>query len=182
MPELIAKSALTGQAPLTLAATTLAEAAPGPITSIAPFAGQDKAVAKALKSLGLVFPKPNRFSAKGPATLAWTSRDQAFLIGVPVPADLTGAALADQTGGWVSLTLQGPNAAAALMRLVPLDLRAAAFGVGSCVRAPLNHMSMVLLRTGPDAFLILTFRSMARTAWHEIESALKTLAARAALA
>jgi sarcosine oxidase subunit gamma len=42
-------------------------------------------------------------------------------------------------------------------------------------------MSSVLLRTGTDAFEIMVFRSMARTAWHEVEAALTALAARAAL-
>ena len=49
MPELIAKTALQGQAPLTLAATTLSEADPGPVTSVALFPGQVKAAAKVLK-------------------------------------------------------------------------------------------------------------------------------------
>ena len=39
MPELIAKTALNGPKPLTLAGTTLAELDPGPITSIALFPG-----------------------------------------------------------------------------------------------------------------------------------------------
>ena len=41
-------------------------------------------------------------------------------------------------------------------------------------------MQMILLRE-TDGFLLLVFRSMARTAWHEIEVAMKFLAARAAL-
>ena len=39
MPELIAKSALAGQGPLTLVDTTLAEVDPGAITSVALFPG-----------------------------------------------------------------------------------------------------------------------------------------------
>ena len=64
------------------------------------------------------------------------------------------------------------------MRLVPLDLRR--FGAGQAVRAPLGHMQMVLMGQG-DGFTLLVFRSMARTAWHEIETAMKMLAARKAL-
>ena len=40
MPNLIAKSALFGRAPLTLGGTTLAEAQLGPITSVAVFPGK----------------------------------------------------------------------------------------------------------------------------------------------
>jgi hypothetical protein len=39
-------------------------------------------------------------------------------------------------------------------------------------------MQSVLIREA-DSFLILVFRSMARTAWHEIEAALHALDARA---
>lgn len=176
MPDLIASPALRDP-PLTLAATTLALADPGPITALAPLPGQDKAVAKALKPLGLAFPAPNTTQTKGEARIVWTSRGQAFLIGVPAP-DTGGVPAFDQTDGWACLTLDGPLAADALMRLVPLDLRAMA--EGAAARAPLNHMASVLWRT-PGGFAVLVFRSMARTAWHEIGGALKALAARTAL-
>ena len=169
MPELIAKTALSGQAPVTHYGLTLSEAAMGPITSIAAFPGAQKAVGKAL---GQPFPKPNSHKDG----LCWTGPDQAFLIGKPAP-DLTGLAVTtDQTGGWAALRLTGPAAADALMRLVPLDLRH--YKSGQSARSPLGHMQAVLLRDA-DGFLILVFRSMARTAWHEIETAMKALAARA---
>jgi len=169
--DLIAKSALAGRS-LTRAATTLAEIDIGPLKSIAPFPGQAAAVGAAL---GHGFPAPNTMS--GP--MLWTGRDQALLRGMP--PDLTGlAAVTDQTGGWCALRLTGPLAADALMRLVPMDLRPNSFPPGTCVRAPLNHMSMILLREA-DCFVSLVFRSMAETAWHELDSALRGLAARAAL-
>ena len=166
MPELIAKSALSGQT-VTHAGTTLAEVSLGPITSIACFPGQQTSVSAALGS----FPSPNTH-ANG---LCWTGPDQAFLIGRPAPDLSQIAATTDQSGGWAALRLSGPVAADALMRLVPLDLRQ--MTDGHAARAPLGHMQMILMRE-PDAFLILVFRSMARTAWHEIEAALKMLAAR----
>jgi len=171
VPDLIAKSALEGRS-ITLAATTLAEAQIGPLTSIAPFPGQTEATSAAL---GHAFPRPNTTS--GP--LIWTGRDQAFLLGMP--PDLTGlAATTDQTGAWCALRLTGPHGTDALMRLVPLDLRLSCFPPGTCTRTALNHMAMILARDS-DGFLILIFRSMAETAWHEIETALHALAARAAL-
>jgi sarcosine oxidase subunit gamma len=42
-------------------------------------------------------------------------------------------------------------------------------------------MSSILMRPGPQSFEMLVFRSMARTAWHEAEVAMRALAARAAL-
>lgn len=170
MPNLIAKTALGGIAPVTHAATVLAEADLGQISAIACYRGQGAMVAKVLGG----FPAPNTHGDG----LVWTGPDQAFLIGRPAP-DLTGlAAVTDQSGGWAALRLTGPMAAEALMRLVPLDLRR--FGPGQAARAPLGHMQMVLMGQA-DGFVILVFRSMARTAWHEIEAALKMLAARRAL-
>ena len=182
MPDLIAKSPLAGRAALTLAGVTLAEADLVQITSVAPFKGQDKALAKALKALGLSFPAPNQVSSKGDVRLVWTGRDQAFLLGA-APQGLEGlAALTDQSDGWAALSLDGPGAGDVLARLYPMDLRVAAFPVGRVARAPLNHMSSILMRSGPQSFEILVFRSMARTAWHEAEAAMRALAARAALA
>ena len=180
MPELIAKSALDGQPPLTLGGVTLAEAASRQITSVALLPGGGKAVAKALKGVGLAFPDPNGSVTNGTARILWTGRDQAFLIGME-PPPLDGAAVTDQTGGWATLTLSGPAAVDALMRLVPLDLRLAAFPVGRSVRVPLNHIGMVLLRTGEDAFELMVFRSMAQTAWHELTAVMQALHARAGL-
>lgn len=171
MPELIAKSALSGQGAVVHAGTTLTEVSPGQITSIACFPGQQQAVGFAL---GQAFPGPGRHAGG----LCWTGPDQAFLIGRSAP-NLTGlAATTDQTGGWAALRVTGPMAADALMRHVPLDLRR--MTAGQAARAPLGHMQMILLAE-PDGFLLLVFRSMARTAWHEIEVTLKHLAARRAV-
>ena len=181
MAELIAKTALSGTAPVTHVGITLAEADLGQITSIAVFPGQMAGANRALQPLGLTFPTPNRFNENTGARLVWTGPDQAFLIGFAAPALDGIAAVTDQSGGWAALALTGPNAAQALLRLVPLDLRIAAFPPGHAARAPLGHMQMILLSPAADAFLILIFRSMARTAFHEIETALHMLAARAAL-
>ena len=180
MPELIAKSPLSGVWPVAHGGLRLSEHLPGPVTSIATLPGQENAVARALTSLGLTFPAPITFVTAGDATLVWTARNQAFLMGV-APPEIAGAAMTDQSDGWAALRLEGPAASDALMRLYPLDLRIGSFPAGAAARAPLNHMQSVLMRTAPYAFEILVFRSMARTAWHEIEAAMKTLAARAAL-
>lgn len=178
MPELIAKTALAGRVAWECAGTVLAEVDLGAVRSLAPFPGQEKAVTRALKPLGLAFPAVNSFASKGSVRIVWTGRAQAFLIGAEVP-DMAGvAAVTDQSGGWACLALSGRNAVAALMRYVPMDLRLAAFPVGAAARTPLYHMQMILMRVGPEAFEVMVFRSMARTAWHEIEVALASLAAR----
>jgi heterotetrameric sarcosine oxidase gamma subunit len=169
VPNLIAKSALFGRAPLTLSGTMLAEAQIGPITSVAAFPGKLPEITQTLGG----FPAPNSVSGN----LIWTGPEQVFVLGQA--PDLVGlAAVTDQTGGWAALRLSGPHAADALMRLYPLDLRAAHFPKDTCARAPLGHMQSILIAED-TGFLILIFRSMARTAWHEIETALQALTARA---
>lgn len=181
MPELIATTPLDGRAPLTLSGTTLAEAVWRPITSVAPLSGQGKALARALKGLGLTFPAPGRFVEAGEARMVWTGRDQAFLIGIAPDGLAPHAALTDQSDGWATLSLAGPMAEATLARIVPIDIRTGSFSPGQTARVPFNHMSSVLMRTGPETFEVMVFRSMARTAWHEAEAALTALAARAAV-
>ncbi|WP_022705321.1 sarcosine oxidase subunit gamma [Pseudorhodobacter ferrugineus] len=175
MADLIAKTPLWGQGAVVSGGVTLAEVDLGQVTSVAPFVGQEKTLAAALKPL--VFPAPNMVSAKGAARLVWTGRGQAFLIGA-VPDGLDGlAALTDQSDGWAGVSLTGAGAVDVLARLIPLDLRDMA--VGACARTSLGHMAVVLIRV-KDGFELLVFRSMARTAWHELEVAMKMRAARLA--
>lgn len=176
MPELIAKSALDGKR-LTLGTVTMAEVSVGPITGIALFPDGEAALAAGLKPLGLSMPAPNKMVEKEGVRLVWTGKDQAFLIGLLPPA-LEGAAVTDQSDGWAVLSLAGAGAVEVLARLLPVDLRLAAFPVGQVLRTQVNHMNAVILRLGEAAFQIMVFRSMARTAWHELEDAMHMVSAR----
>lgn len=176
MPELIAKSALDGRS-LTVGSVTLAEVNEGPITSIAAFPGGGTALAKGLKALGLAMPGPNAMLESGGARILWTGRDQAFLTGVAAPR-LDGAAVTDQSDGWAVLSLSGTAAVDVLARHLPVDLRISAFPVGQVLRTQVNHMNAIVLRIEATAFRIMVFRSMARTAWHELEDAMHMVAAR----
>jgi heterotetrameric sarcosine oxidase gamma subunit len=181
--ELIAKAPLAGQEPLALAETVLAPLEMQEIWSVALFPGQAKPAEKVLKPLGLAFPAPGTFTTgKAGARLVWTGRAQAFLMGAAAPEGLAGlAAVTDQSDAWAGFAVTGAAAEAVLARLVPVDLRLAGFPAGRAIRAPLNHMSSVILRTA-GGFEIYTFRSMARTAWHDLAEALQHLAARGAQA
>jgi sarcosine oxidase subunit gamma len=91
------------------------------------------------------------------------------------------AALTDQSDGWARIRLDGAGAEVVLARLVPLDLSQGSFGKGQVARTSLGHMMMLVTRTGIAAFDMMVFRSMARTAIHELEQAMKAVAARGAV-
>ncbi|MFW5881818.1 MAG: sarcosine oxidase subunit gamma, partial [Roseicyclus sp.] len=67
-----------------------------------------------------------------------------------------------------------------LARLTPIDLGEAAFAPGHAARTMLGHMSCLLLRLEADRFGLMVFRSMAGTAAHELDRAMRLAAARAA--
>jgi sarcosine oxidase subunit gamma len=180
VPSLIAKSPLSGQFPVRHGGISLSEAPLEVMTSLQPLPGQEKGLAKLLKGIGLGFPAPNTLSSRGDHLLVWTGRNQAFLIGA-APVGLTAvAAITDQSDGWARLRVEGVGAADVLMRLVPLDMRS--FGAGRAARVPLNHMQAVVMCRIAGQFDLLVFRSMARTAWTEIEEAMQKVVARSTLA
>ncbi|MFN4101209.1 MAG: sarcosine oxidase subunit gamma [Pararhodobacter sp.] len=173
MADLIATPAVSNL-PQSLGSVRLSVFDPGPVTAIAPFPGRDLAASLA----PLHFPAPGEVVAQGSARLIWAGRELAFLTGAPAP-DLTGlAAVTDQSDGWVWLTLEGRDTTAVLARLCPLDLRAAAFPVNTSARSVLQHLPVLLVRTGAESFQIAGYRSMARTLVHELTAAMQSVAAR----
>jgi sarcosine oxidase subunit gamma len=154
---------------------TLSEVVPEAITSVAPFAGQEAAVSAALEAAtGAAFPAPGRWTG-AETRIVWTGPEQAMVLGARVaPA---GAAVTDQSDAWAVMRLDGPGAEAVLARLIPVDTRRAHFPPGHAARTMLHHMTCTLMRAGDDAFDIMVFRSMAATAVHDIETAMRSLAA-----
>lgn len=164
MANLIAKTPLWGQEPVVLAGVALAEVNLGQVKSVAPYGVPEFA-----------FPAPNEVLDVGGARLVWTGRGQAFLIGA-APGDWAqAAALTDQSDAWACLSITGAGAVDVLARLVPVDLRAVA--VGACARTSLGHMATIVIGVA-DGFEVMVFRSMAKTAWHEVEAAMQMRAAR----
>ena len=176
MVNLIAKTPCGDVLPIQVGAMTLSEVLPEAITSVMPLNGQQKKVSSALKSkIGAGFPAPGRSTGKDTARVIWSGAGQALVLGPQVA--LEGAAITDQSDGWACMTLTGPLAAEVLARLAPVDLRNSVFEVGHVARTLLGHMVCVLLRSGPDEFTIMVFRSMAQTAVHELEIAMKSVTA-----
>lgn len=176
--DLIATSPLAGLLPLTTPGCTLTDATPDRLTIVAPLRGSG--VAEVLREAGLDWPAPNCWVAGQGAAIFWAGREAAFLAG-PVPEGLHGlAALTDQGDGWSVLRLTGPDQADVLARLVPLDLRPAAFAPQACARSLLGHMQVLVARHEDGATDLFVMRSMVRTAAHEIGAAMHLVAARAA--
>lgn len=183
MVDLIAKTPCAGLLPIEVGGVSLSEVEPQAITSIMPFAGQWDAVSEALQSTyGIALPAAGRMTGQGEKRAIWTGAGQAMVLGPRLDAGLAGrAALSDQSDAWAVMRLEGAGGEDVLARLTPLDLNPGVFKRGHVARSLLGHMNAVISRVGAEAFEIMVFRSMAQTAVHELEEAMKSVAARAAL-
>lgn len=177
MAELIAGEPLDGPPAQEAAGCTLEVLALGRISAIQPWPGRAGAVDAILKARGLGFPAPGTTQEVAGTRIVWAGRETAFLIGPP-PPDLADAAVIDLTDGWVGVGLSGSRAGAVLARLVPIDLRVAAFGEGAAARTLVGHVPALILRRG-GAFEVLVTRSHLSTVWHGIGAAMHAVAARA---
>ena len=178
MANLIAKPPLDGLLPFSAGTCVLTEVLPDAITSIAPYQGQEKELSAALKKAHDVdFPGPNRTSAKGETLCVWTGRGQAMLLGVADAGLAAHAALTDQSDGWAVMRLEGDAAEDVLARLVPVDLRAQVFPKGQTARTQLFHIACSITRTGANAFDIMVLRSFGASAVHDLETAMRSVAA-----
>lgn len=188
MVELAAKTPLAGLVPVTLGGATLIEADLGRLTSVAPYCGQDRALAAALRAAhGIAAPGPGRvagqigarIAGQGEAAAIWFGH-RLFLLAGPAPDETLAAhaALADQGDGWACARLEGRGAAQVLARLTPLDLRPGVFRRGQTARTDLRHMAASITRLGDEDFLILVFRAFARTLVHDLRQTMQGVAAR----
>lgn len=180
MADLIAKSPCDGLLPLTIGGMSLVEETPEAMTSVAPYAGKAEALGEALKAAhGMGYPAPGRSTGKAGSRAIWFGRDMALLMGPAADASLAEhAALTDQSDGWAVVRLEGEQAAEVLARLTPLDLRSSQFKRGHTARTEVAHMMGSVTKTGDNAFMVLVFRSMAKTLVHDLKTAMEAVAAR----
>lgn len=182
MADLISKDPFGAALPVTFGDMTLTAIAEGAVTWLAPLKGKEDSVSKALEGqIGMGLPKAGMSNAKAAARVVWAGPGQVLVIGAELPL-IDGAAQVDHSSAWARMALEGTQAEAVLARLVPVDLRAAAFGDGATARTQLGHMACSITRTGPHRFEIMVFRSMAHSAVHDIARAMEMVAARGALA
>lgn len=173
MVSLISLSPCAGLLPLSEGGVTVTEVPVDRLWSVAPFAGQQKAVSAALKDqLGVTLPTVNR---RGGA-VTWFGHGT-FLVAGDVALDGL-AAVTDQSDAWATVRIAGQRAEDVLARLVPVDLRAAVFKTNHSARTLLGHLSVAITRVGPDAFEVMVMRSMAVTLVHDLQVALRGVVAR----
>ena len=89
---------------------------------------------------------------------------------------LQGAAYTtDQTDAWVGLEITGPPVREILERLCPLDLHPDVFSVNSATRTVMEHLGVIIVRTGENDFLLLCPRSFAHSFLHAMETSVQNI-------
>lgn len=178
MAELNQSTACAGLLPLSIGRFTVEERLPGRLTALSAFDAD--AMGKALEAgHGLSWPDPNRTTGKGKTRCLWFGVREVLLIGPEPDAALAAhGAVVDVTDGWAMVHLEGAGVQEVLARLVPVDLSLQTFKRWHTARTLVGHMSASVTRTGPDAFEILVFRSMATTLVHELKRAMESVTAR----
>ena len=150
------------------------------LVSVATPQGGDEALATALKDgWSLDVPAPTRSTTSGDTRAIRTAADQMLLVfahatpdaNAHVQGKLNGAGYTtDQTDVWVVLEISGPEVIPALERICPLDLDDSAFPVNASGRTSIEHMGAMIVRTGEDAYLLLSASSSARSFLHAVET------------
>ena len=150
------------------------------LVSIATPQGGDEALAAALKDgWSLDVPAPTRSTISGDTRAIRTAPDQMLLVfphatpdaNAHVQGKLNGAGYTtDQTDVWVVLEISGAQAIAALERICPIDLHDSAFPVNTSGRTSMEHMGAMIVRTGGDAYLLMSASSSAQSFLHAVET------------
>ncbi|MDR9393790.1 sarcosine oxidase subunit gamma [Roseovarius sp. SYSU LYC5161] len=154
------------------------------IVSVAlPLGGEADAEKAVQDAYGAALPEPGKsvVTADG-ARLVRLTPDQGFVIFTHATPDaervvadkLKGKVYTtDQTDVWTGLSVDGPMSRAALERICPLDLHRDAFAVDDAHRTVMEHLGVLIIRTGGDAYLLLSASSSAGSFLHAVETSLK---------
>ncbi|MEM6387225.1 MAG: sarcosine oxidase subunit gamma family protein [Pseudomonadota bacterium] len=175
MVKLVAALVTEGRLPLKIGEAILEDAQPEAITWISPLDGKLGAVKKALGG----FPGPGEVLEVKAGRALSVGPGQALVLGAAL--SYKGAAVVDQSDGWTVVSLNGATSRDVLARLTPLDLRDASLSEGTTARTMIGHMTASITRMGAYRYEIMVFRSMTQTLLHEMERAMRHVAARAAL-
>lgn len=151
-----------------------------------PLGGEEEAQKAIKAAYGVELPAVGRYalSSDGATRLIRTASDQGLLLFAhPAPdgervvaARLLGKVYStNQTDAWVGLEIEGAAARAVLERISPLDLDSRVFTEDMAQRTVMEHLGVLILRKGPDAFLLLSASSSAASFLHAIETSIRNV-------
>ena len=122
-----------------------------------------------------------------PATdvrLMGIQRDQLFLLcehtgdnPVAAVSEVLGNAgyYTDQSDSWAVLELSGPQSRRVLERICPVDLAPDQFAVNAVTRTVMEHLGVIVLRTGADTFMLFSATSSALSFLGAIETSARNV-------
>lgn len=152
-----------------------------------PLSGADAAAAAIRSAWAMEIPGPRHstLSGDGAIRLLQTAQDQMMAVlinATPGAAQGVEAALGnavyttEQTDVWVALSLWGPHARRAMERICPIDLGTDTFPEGAFARTVMEHMGAIVLRDGPQSFLLFSASSSAESFLHAVETSIHNVA------
>ena len=133
---------------------------------VAAWANSHASVARQIQAItGSAAPGPCRAGTGANGTALRIEPLKWWLFGCEAPALASAdGAIADLSHARTVVTLDGPDAAACLMRHLPLDLRDEAFPVGSVASSALHHVGVTVWRSDAGYVLFLP-RGFALSLW-----------------
>ncbi|MEM6587883.1 MAG: sarcosine oxidase subunit gamma [Pseudomonadota bacterium] len=151
-----------------------------------PLGGDARALKAVNTGYGVDLPELGKSveTKKGAARLVRLSPDQAFVIFTHPAPDAEDVVtkrvkkamyLTDQTDVWTGLEINGPGALAALERVCPIDLNPGAFAMGDAARTVMEHLGVLIIRTGEDRYLLLSASSSAGSFLHMLETSIRNV-------
>lgn len=126
----------------------------------------------------------SRWAGDGQAQLLGMQRDQFFILFASDEKNPLGALRAsladtgyytDQSDSWAMLSIEGEMSRDCLARICPLDLHCETFLEGQVARTVMEHLAVIILRTGRDDFLLLSPRSSAGSFLHAVLTSVKNV-------
>lgn len=178
MVKLVAQTPCHGLLPVQHGGLTLSEVSFDALFSYAPFAGKERGASEALKTHhGVALPRVGRMVSADDVSAIWFAQGQALVMGAqPDPGLARFGAVSDQSDAWAVVDIEGARVIDVLSRLVPVDV--GAMKNAQTVRSLIQHMTGSLTRISKDRFRVMVMRSMARTLVHDLDVAIKSVAAR----
>lgn len=153
------------------------------IVSIALPLGGEKAALRAIAdAYGTDLPAIGKTAATPGGTLLRLAPDQAFVLfqrATPDAVDHVAGKLGetvyltDQSDVWCALSIEGAGVRDVLARICPLDLHPDVFAIGDVARTVMEHLGAIILRTGAEAFLLLSASSSAQSFQHAVEVSIR---------